>query len=433
MLKAAFLSYCFRDQLAAETIKRSLEQAGLSVWIASDEMQAGDTLTPTLRGEIDQASCLVVLLTFRSAKSKWVALEVEHALQTKKRVIFFAIDGSKPGAKFPPEASDLVRIQSTSKIPVMHKERLIQAVRFAHRTRAPVLAFMNMKGGVGKTTLAAHLCGCVHEQEKKSVLLIDLDPQHNLSQLVVPIERLEHAWNGGRSVMSIFEPSQINGFPSPGEDLENIRTDGDLARPDQIAFPLKPAVRGAPRFDMILGHFEVIKYTTPRSSEQCERLRQNFDDFIRQAQKSYDIVVIDINPGCSFLTDIALNAATHLISPVKPDRYSRRGLDMMDWLVDRVLRLKHSPQRLAIMNEVNRQEQSDIEAIIRVSNRKVLEARIAQSKLLRAGSMASPFADDLTRSLAYRSNLSAAKPIKQDLSAAAAELVRELTPHEPGN
>ena len=46
----------------------------------------------------------------------------------------------------------------------------------------PVIAVLNLKGGVGKTTLAAHVFREVWASKRISILLVDLDPQYNLSQ-----------------------------------------------------------------------------------------------------------------------------------------------------------------------------------------------------------------------------------------------------------
>ncbi|MCL2070745.1 MAG: ParA family protein [Oscillospiraceae bacterium] len=45
---------------------------------------------------------------------------------------------------------------------------------------ARIITITNQKGGVGKTTVCASICGCLSEMGK-SVLAIDLDPQGNLS------------------------------------------------------------------------------------------------------------------------------------------------------------------------------------------------------------------------------------------------------------
>lgn len=46
----------------------------------------------------------------------------------------------------------------------------------------PVVAVLNMKGGVGKTTLSANIFRVLFERRQAGTLLLDLDPQFNLTQ-----------------------------------------------------------------------------------------------------------------------------------------------------------------------------------------------------------------------------------------------------------
>jgi len=46
----------------------------------------------------------------------------------------------------------------------------------------PVLSILNMKGGVGKTTVSAHVMRVLYHRYQKRILLVDLDPQFNLTQ-----------------------------------------------------------------------------------------------------------------------------------------------------------------------------------------------------------------------------------------------------------
>jgi chromosome partitioning protein len=56
-----------------------------------------------------------------------------------------------------------------------------------------VVTVMNMKGGVGKTTVCMHIGGLLPQRSfawgKKNVLLIDYDPQFNLSQALLASRR----------------------------------------------------------------------------------------------------------------------------------------------------------------------------------------------------------------------------------------------------
>ncbi len=50
------------------------------------------------------------------------------------------------------------------------------------KSQSKVVSFINMKGGVGKTTLAVNIAYTLSKQFGKRVLLIDVDPQMNTSQ-----------------------------------------------------------------------------------------------------------------------------------------------------------------------------------------------------------------------------------------------------------
>lgn len=77
----------------------------------------------------------------------------------------------------------------------------------AYKPKAPVIAVLNMKGGVGKTTISAHLMRHLFERLQKSTLLIDLDPQHNLSQTVLSATGYEALRNKGKTVARVMEPA----------------------------------------------------------------------------------------------------------------------------------------------------------------------------------------------------------------------------------
>src|SRR5258708_17150639 len=71
---------------------------------------------------------------------------------------------------------------------------------------AKVLAFINFKGGVGKTACAVNIAATMAKLHEKKVLIVDLDPQSNSSLwLLRPDRWREHVAKGRRSTFEIFD------------------------------------------------------------------------------------------------------------------------------------------------------------------------------------------------------------------------------------
>jgi chromosome partitioning protein len=80
---------------------------------------------------------------------------------------------------------------------------------------AVCVSLINMKGGVGKTTLAAQIAWHAVMRLDKRVLLIDLDPQANASQSVMaPQSWVRYLESGGLTVADVFEQFTPTGTAS---------------------------------------------------------------------------------------------------------------------------------------------------------------------------------------------------------------------------
>jgi chromosome partitioning protein len=73
------------------------------------------------------------------------------------------------------------------------------------------IALLNMKGGVGKTTLAVNLAWYLHQKETANVLLLDLDPQFNATQYVMDYQAFQaHRKNAGTISDLLIEQPHLN-------------------------------------------------------------------------------------------------------------------------------------------------------------------------------------------------------------------------------
>lgn len=427
---AAFISYSKRDRALARKLHAALETGGLRTWRDAENLQIGALLTENIKSAIADASCVVVLLTERANQSAWVRKEVEFAVSLEKPIFLVSIRGEAPAEWFPETIRDQVRVDGGASLTQSSRREIVQRVYQTDRGGIPVVSMLNMKGGVGKTTLAYHLFGCVHDHRKVSMLLVDLDPQHNLSQLMVPTSRMDAAWGAGRSVLSAFEPIQYEGF-SLHRDLTAINVEGRVPSPEQVALSLRPPGKRPLRLDIALGHFEIVKLGLRATPDERSRLIENFSAFIEQARRTYGLVVIDLNPGASFLTEAALGISTHILAPVRPDRYSRRGLELLDRLINGAFRLPKVPERLAI---VNGRQRSGSAAMLRDERAvigeiramwRTLESEIGESDVLRARPRPARVDEDLTHFMAHKGWHNGVS-IRKELIAAAKEIATEF-------
>jgi chromosome partitioning protein len=181
---------------------------------------------------------------------------------------------------------------------------------------AKCVGIVNMKGGVGKSTLSANLGWYCAQRKKKRVLLVDLDPQFNLSQYVLGSERYEEEIikNGRPTVLDIFEehtPSAVSGTPkkkvSPGDVICKVRQWRDERCLDIIASRLELA-------------------WTLKNPHQKEHL---LGTFLKKIVMAYDLILIDSAPTPSILTDAAYLASDSVLVPVKPEFLSTIGLPLV--------------------------------------------------------------------------------------------------------
>lgn len=166
-----------------------------------------------------------------------------------------------------------------------------------------VIAFINQKGGVGKTTMAFN---CAHALAKrgKRVLAIDLDPQANLSLLFgfeaseeKPFHIHHLMINSVRELKALHVPAMVQDVVVKGK------------------VDLLPAGQELSGFELT-----VAGVNFPRQLILKKFLEKN------GLLERYDFIVLDCPPTLGLLVVNGLCASAGVIVPFRPDEFSRKGL-----------------------------------------------------------------------------------------------------------
>ena len=195
-----------------------------------------------------------------------------------------------------------------------------------------VVSLINMKGGVGKTTVASQLAHAA-AADGLAVLAIDLDPQSNLSHSILgPSKYVQHVRTNGSTVVQILDDY----IPAGGDEGGPRRIDVSDVILSGVGFGRNN------RLDLIASRLELSR-TLKNPTGKERRLARG----IGQVADQYDLVVIDCAPTESILTDAAYFASRYVVVPVKPELMATIGLPLLARSI-REFRLENEDHELEI-------------------------------------------------------------------------------------
>ena len=218
--------------------------------------------------------------------------------------------------------------------------------------KPPVLTFFNNKGGVGKTSLIYHLAW-MYATLRKRVVIIDLDPQANLTAAFFDEETIEKIWN------SRVEGSTIYQCVKP---LTGV---GDIAAP--VLKKIIPDLYLVPGDVALSGYEDALSSEWPNSMADNNlyrpmRILSSFWQVMQMAATKIeaDIILVDIGPNLGAINRSVLIATDYVVIPLGADLFSLQGLKNLGPTLRSWKRLWH--KRLANWNES--QESKDHESFL---------------------------------------------------------------------
>ncbi len=161
------------------------------------------------------------------------------------------------------------------------------------------IAFLNKKGGVGKTSTCHHLAGTLARQGRR-ILLLDADPQASLTQGFWGPEAMR-AIPGESSVAALFDPESE---PIPAA----------LIRPS-----------GLEGIDLVPGSEALTPYNHPDTARWAPH-QGGMRDFLAEVRDGYDLALIDCPPNLHLCSWAALVAADAVVVPLQAEDYGAQGI-----------------------------------------------------------------------------------------------------------
>ncbi len=216
--------------------------------------------------------------------------------------------------------------------PVFQAARIRRYLKQRKKHMVHVISTINLKGGVGKTTTTVALAEFLSAEFSKRVLVIDLDPQTNLTTVLIGEERWKSLNDEGQTLATLFK---------------------DALRPEDEAahFDLRKTLqrRVSPvsevwQVDLLPSSLDLIDVQDRLASMPSGRFfSNNPTDLLRKAVKSilddYDYVLVDCPPNLGIVTLNGLRISDGYIIPTIPDVLSTYGIPQIQ---QRVKAFAHS-------------------------------------------------------------------------------------------
>jgi chromosome partitioning protein len=208
--------------------------------------------------------------------------------------------------------------------PVWEREGIVQWLKTKEGSVTKVISFINLKGGVGKTTSTVAIAEFLAEEHQKRVLVVDLDPQTNATVALMSEEKWQEMDQQGQTLRHLFKDklertSKFDINKAIVHGVSNLH--GGIKR-----LSLLPSSLGLIE---IQDQLALIPGGTFYSVSPVDILQTA----LRPVLHEYDYVIIDCPPNLGIITLNGISMSTGYVIPVIPDILSTYGIPQ---ILDRI-------------------------------------------------------------------------------------------------
>jgi chromosome partitioning protein len=202
---------------------------------------------------------------------------------------------------------------------------------------AKIVSFINYKGGVGKTTTTYHVGCCLAEKHGKKVLMVDIDPQTNLTFLCAPVEEWKKFKGRAGTIASIYRRFQ----EKKALDTQRFvwQTPIKVGRTRIANVDLIPCDVDLLGEDLgggnLTGTFPAVA-ALRRQAKEFLRERQFLKKMLAEVGPKYDYILIDCPPNLYLMTQNAIIASDWYVITAIPDHLSTIGLAILRDKVNKI-------------------------------------------------------------------------------------------------
>lgn len=222
---------------------------------------------------------------------------------------------------------------------------------------AVIISFINLKGGVGKTSSAINIANELSSENR--VLIVDMDPQFNATQAVLNYQLSNHTDKIPSELLRLmeedFEKNYKNDIPENQEGSSAEEAPQFTIKSQLIYKQLKEAKMTAKtlftkdnvvssisnpnlvynikeNLDLLCGDLDLFETLIGDTAGKHDILEVHFGEY--NFRDNYDYIIIDCPPNWTILTQASLFASDYYVIPSKIDLFSSIGIGLLQNLVN---------------------------------------------------------------------------------------------------